>query len=67
MPFRKTMSVSITPELERFVAGRVATGRYGSASEVVRAALRSLERDECVMSRCPAPVDRDSAVQASHA
>ncbi|WP_395455411.1 type II toxin-antitoxin system ParD family antitoxin [Azospirillum melinis] len=62
MPFRKTMNVSLTPELERFVVGRVATGRYGSASAVVRAALRLLERDECVMSRRPAPVDRDFAL-----
>jgi antitoxin ParD1/3/4 len=42
------MNVSITPELERFVASRVASGRYQSASEVVRAALRLLERDEAV-------------------
>lgn len=43
---RKTMNVSLTPELERFVAERVASGRYRSASEVVRAALRLLEKEE---------------------
>ena len=37
------MNVSLTPELEEFVADRVRTGRYGSASEVVREALRMLE------------------------
>jgi antitoxin ParD1/3/4 len=46
MPMRKTMNVSLTPELERSVPKRVASGRYGSASEVVRAALRLLEKEE---------------------
>jgi antitoxin ParD1/3/4 len=40
------MNVSLTPELEKFVADKVATGRYISASEVVREALRLLEREE---------------------
>ena len=43
---RKTMNISLTPELERSVVDRVASGRYRSASEVVRAALRLLEREE---------------------
>jgi antitoxin ParD1/3/4 len=43
---RKTMNVSLTPELERSVAERVASGRYRTASEVVRAALRLLEKEE---------------------
>jgi len=43
---RKTMNISLTPELERCVVDRVASGRYRSASEVVRAALRLLEREE---------------------
>jgi antitoxin ParD1/3/4 len=42
----KTRNVSLTPEIEAFIAGRIATGRYRSASEVVRAALRLLEDDE---------------------
>jgi antitoxin ParD1/3/4 len=46
MPSRKTMNVSLTPELKRYVAERIASGRYRSASEVVRAALRLLEKDE---------------------
>ena len=40
------MNVSLTPELEKFVADTVATGRYSSASEVVRASLRKLEEEE---------------------
>jgi antitoxin ParD1/3/4 len=40
------MNVSLTPELEKFVNDTVATGRYSSASEVVRASLRKLEEEE---------------------
>ncbi len=46
MPRRKTMNVSLTLELEAFVEGRVACGRYRSNSEVLRAALRLLEKQE---------------------
>ncbi len=37
------MNVSLTPELEQFIADQVAAGRYRSASEAVRAAIRTLE------------------------
>lgn len=40
------MNVSLTPELEKYVSDKVASGRYTSASEVVREALRLLEREE---------------------
>jgi antitoxin ParD1/3/4 len=40
------MNVSLTPELEQFVQTKVQTGRYNSASEVVREALRLLEDHE---------------------
>jgi antitoxin ParD1/3/4 len=40
------MNVSLTPELESFVADKVASGRYASSSEVVREALRLLEEQE---------------------
>ena len=38
-----SMNVSLTPELEEFVSTKVSSGRYNSASEVVREALRLLE------------------------
>ncbi len=41
-----TRSVNLTPELDRFVATKVKSGRYEDASEVVRAGLRTLEREE---------------------
>jgi antitoxin ParD1/3/4 len=40
------MNVSLTPELEQFIVAKVATGRYTSASEVVREALRLLEEHD---------------------
>ncbi len=41
------MNVSLTPELEQLVHLKVQTGRYTSASEVVREALRLMEeRDQ---------------------
>jgi antitoxin ParD1/3/4 len=42
------MNVHLTPELEQLVKDRVSTGRYNSASEVVREALRLLEEQEQV-------------------
>ena len=42
------MNVSLTPELEEFVSNKVESGRYNSASEVVREALRLLEEHEQV-------------------
>jgi len=39
-----TMNVSLTPHLEKLVLDRVKSGRYTSASEVIREALRLLEQ-----------------------
>lgn len=36
------MTISLTPELESFVQGQVASGRFASSSEVIRAGLRLL-------------------------
>lgn len=41
-----TRNVNLTPELDTFVLARVESGRFENASEVVRAALRTLEREE---------------------
>jgi len=41
-----TRNVNLTDELDRFVLEKVESGRYENASEVVRAALRTLEREE---------------------
>ena len=46
------MNVSLTPELEEFIGHKVASGLYGSSSEVVRDALRLMEeRDRLLDAR----------------
>jgi antitoxin ParD1/3/4 len=46
MAIRKSITISITPEQDRFVAAQITSGRYQTASEVFRAGLRLLEREE---------------------
>lgn len=46
MANRESMNVSLTPELAAFVERQVASGRYRSASEVVRQGLRELQERE---------------------
>ena len=53
MAVRKTITVSITPAQDAFVRDRLKSGRFGSVSEIVRAALRLLERDEAPASLVP--------------
>jgi antitoxin ParD1/3/4 len=48
MAVRETVTISLPSELRAFVRGCVATGRYSSVSEVVRAALRDFERTEAI-------------------
>lgn len=43
MPSKHAISVSLTEHLDLFVKSELATGRYRTASEVVRAGLRLLE------------------------
>jgi antitoxin ParD1/3/4 len=38
-----TLNVNLTPQLEKLVRQKVESGRYNSASEVVREALRLME------------------------
>ena len=40
------MNVSLTPELDKFVASKVDSGEYATASEVIRDGLRMLRAAE---------------------
>lgn len=45
----RNTSISLGDHMADFVDGQVRTGRYGSASEVIRAGLRLLEEREAAM------------------
>jgi antitoxin ParD1/3/4 len=53
----KKRSISLTPDLDDAIQRRIASGRYASQSEVIRAALRVLERDEEERERKLAALD----------
>jgi antitoxin ParD1/3/4 len=60
MATRTTLNVSLPVELGRFVESLVASGRYSSASEVVRTALRLMQNEEGKLKPPPTPPDRSS-------
>ena len=41
-----TININLTPQLEAMVRDKVAAGLYGSASEVVREALRMMQEHD---------------------
>ena len=41
-----TLNINLTPQLEKLVRQKVESGRYNSASEVVREALRLMETQD---------------------
>jgi len=53
----QTLNISLTPQLEDIVKSKVSSGLYGSASEVMREALRLLEERD---SGAAVPLDIDA-------
>lgn len=46
MPKPSELTITVTPELDAFIRDRVASGRFETASDVVREGLRLLEGRE---------------------
>jgi len=46
----KNTSITLGPHFESFINKQLETGRFSSASEVIRAALRLLEEEETRLS-----------------
>lgn len=56
------LNVSLTPPLKRYVQQKVDTGRYESASEVVREGLRALQEREAASAAYWADIRQQVAV-----
>jgi antitoxin ParD1/3/4 len=41
-----TMHINLSPEMETFIKGKVASGYYGNATEVIRDAIRRMQAEE---------------------
>ena len=61
MPSSDPLTISLTPELRSFIEVQVASGRYQTASEVVRAGLRLLTRADPPQSLPGAEVLTDTS------
>jgi antitoxin ParD1/3/4 len=46
METAEKLSVTVTPAMARMIREKVEDGSFGSASEVIRAALRAFQREE---------------------
>ena len=57
----KTTSIALGDHFTGFLAEQVGTGRYGSASEVVRAGLRLLEEREVKLAELRALIAEGEA------
>ncbi|TPM31499.1 type II toxin-antitoxin system ParD family antitoxin [Mesorhizobium sp. B2-3-4] len=46
MESAEKLSITVTPAMARMIRAKVEDGSFGSASEVIRAALRAFQREE---------------------
>ena len=60
------MHISLTPELEKIVKEKVASGLYNNASEVIREALRFMETHEDLIHQMKLNSLRQRLAQGEH-
>lgn len=53
-----TMHVNLSPEMESFIKGQVASGFYGNATEVIRDAIRRMQAEEARVQAWRAAVQK---------
>jgi antitoxin ParD1/3/4 len=54
-------SISLGPHFKQFIRGQVSSGRFGSASEVIRAGLRMLEEQEARLASLRSALEEGEA------
>jgi antitoxin ParD1/3/4 len=57
----RNTSVSLGDHFAGFIDEKVSEGRYGSASDVIRAGLRLLEEEEAKLARLRAEIEKGEA------
>jgi antitoxin ParD1/3/4 len=55
---RRNTSISLGPHFQAFIEAEVESGRFGTASEVVRAGLRLLEEDKARLEALRGALER---------
>ena len=56
-----TMHINLSPEMETYIKGKVSTGFYGNATEVIRDAIRRMQAEEERISAIRAAVAKGDA------
>ena len=53
-----TMHVNLSPEMQGFIKGKVASGFYGNATEVIRDAIRRMQAEESRVAAWQAAISK---------
>ena len=56
-----TMHINLSPEMETFIKGKVASGFYGNATEVIRDAIRRMQAEESRVQAWHAAIQKGDA------